>query len=100
MVSGFELISRIGLDFLAETMPEVESPLAGNPDWMVLIDIGLPAGFGTAADHLWTLFEAAVGAGLSDDGVIASSEAQRASPVAHPRIDPRRQPPHRRGLQP
>lgn len=77
MVSGFELISRVGLDFLAETMAEVKSPLAGNPDWLVLIDIGLPAGFGTAADHLSTLFEAAVGAGLSDDGVIASSEAQR-----------------------
>jgi FAD/FMN-containing dehydrogenase len=77
MVSGFELISHVGLDFLAETMPEVKSPLAGNPDWLVLIDIGLPAGFGTAADHLSALFEAAVSAGLSDDGVIASSEAQR-----------------------
>jgi FAD/FMN-containing dehydrogenase len=77
MVSGFELISHVGLDFLAETMPEVKSPLTGNPDWLVLIDIGLPAGFGTAADHLSALFEAAVSAGLSDDGVIASSEAQR-----------------------
>jgi FAD/FMN-containing dehydrogenase len=55
----------------------VKSPLTGNPDWLVLIDIGLPAGFGTAADHLSALFEAAVSAGLSDDGVIASSEAQR-----------------------
>jgi FAD/FMN-containing dehydrogenase len=77
MVSGFELISHVGLDFLAETMPEVKSPLTGNPDWLVLIDIGLLAGFGTAADHLSALFEAAVSAGLSDDGVIASSEAQR-----------------------
>jgi FAD/FMN-containing dehydrogenase len=78
MISGFELISRMGLDFLAETMPEVANPLSGNPEWMVLIDIGLPAGFGTAADHLAALFETAFTAGLSSDGVIASSESQRA----------------------
>jgi FAD/FMN-containing dehydrogenase len=77
MVSGFELINRMGLDFLAETMPEITSPLGGSPEWMVLIDIGLPAGFGAAADHLAALFEAAFNAGLSADGVIASSEAQR-----------------------
>jgi FAD/FMN-containing dehydrogenase len=79
MVSGFELINRMGLDFLAETMPEVTSPLGGNPEWMVLIDIGLPVGFGAAADHLAALFEAAFAAGLCSDGVIASSESQRAN---------------------
>lgn len=79
MISGFELISRIGLDFLAETMPEVTSPLGGGPAWMVLIDIGLPAGFGMAADHLAALFQAGLAANLCLDGVIASSEAQRAA---------------------
>ncbi|MGV8953413.1 MAG: FAD-binding oxidoreductase [Cypionkella sp.] len=79
MISGFELINRMGLTFLAETMPEVTSPLGGDPEWMVLIDIGLPAGFGAAADHLAALFEAGVTAGLCSDGVIASSEAQRAN---------------------
>jgi FAD/FMN-containing dehydrogenase len=79
MISGFELISRMGLDFLAETMPEVTSPLGGTPAWMVLIDIGLPAGFGVAADHLTALFQAGLAANLCQDGVIASSEAQRAA---------------------
>ncbi len=78
MVSAFELISRIGLDFLAEVMPEVRNPLAGNPEWMVLIEIGLPAGFGQAATHLEALFAAGQAAGLVSDGVIAASEAQRA----------------------
>ena len=78
MVSAFELIHRMGLDFLAETMPEVRSPLQGTPEWLVLIEIGLPAGFGATQTHLEALFEAALAAGLCDDGVIAASEAQRA----------------------
>ena len=36
-VSAFELISGIGLEFLAETMPQVRLPFAVNPAWMVLI---------------------------------------------------------------
>lgn len=77
MVSAFELISRMGLDFLAETMPEVTNPLSGTPAWMVLIEIGLPAGFGTAEDHLTQLFQLAMAEGLVSDGVIASSDSQR-----------------------
>ncbi|MEO5613962.1 MAG: FAD-binding oxidoreductase [Cypionkella sp.] len=77
MVSAFELIGRMGLEFLAERIPEVKSPL-GMPEWMVLIEIGLPAGFGVAEDHLGGLFEAGLAAGLVSDGVIAASEAQRA----------------------
>ena len=77
MVSAFELIGRMGLEFLAERIPEVKLPI-GMPDWMVLIEIGLPAGFGVAEDHLSGLFEAGLEAGLLSDGVIAASEAQRA----------------------
>ena len=77
LVSAFELIGRMGLEFLAERIPEVKLPL-GMPEWMVLIEIGLPAGFGVAEDHLGGLFEAGLEAGLVSDGVIAASEAQRA----------------------
>jgi FAD/FMN-containing dehydrogenase len=79
MVSAFELIHRMGLQFLAETMPEVRNPLQGDAEWLVLIEIGLPAGFGAAQTHLESLFEAALTEGLVQDGVIAVSEAQRAS---------------------
>lgn len=78
LVSAFELISRVGLDFLAEVIPAVRSPLAGNPAWLVLIEIGLPEGFGTAEAQLEALFAAALAAGLVSDGVIAASSAQRA----------------------
>jgi FAD/FMN-containing dehydrogenase len=77
MVTAFELIGRMGLEFLAEKIPEVKSPI-GTPEWMVLIEIGLPEGFGAAEDHLGALFEAGMAAGLVSDGVIAASEAQRA----------------------
>jgi FAD/FMN-containing dehydrogenase len=77
MVTAFELIGRMGLEFLAEKIPEVKSPI-GLPEWMVLIEIGLPEGFGAAEDHLGGLFEAGMAAGLVSDGVIAASEAQRA----------------------
>ncbi len=79
MVSAFEIIHRMGLDFLAEKIPEVTSPLAGQPDWLVLAEIGLPQGFGPAADQLAALFESALAENLVSDGVIAASESQRAA---------------------
>jgi len=76
-VSAFELIGRQGPDFLAEVGPETRMPLDPVPDWMVLIDLGL-SGESRAEEALAALFEAALEAGLVHDGVLASSEAQRA----------------------
>jgi FAD/FMN-containing dehydrogenase len=75
-VSAFELIGRMGLEFLAETMPEVRLPL-GRPEWSVLIDLGLGAS-GDPETALSELFEAGVERELVSDGVIAQSEGQRA----------------------
>lgn len=77
LVSAFELISRVGLDFLTETMPQVRQPFANPPDWMVLIDLGLPEGM-SPSDALEALYSEAAEAGLVSDGVIAQSAAQRA----------------------
>ncbi len=76
-VSAFELIGGMGLRFLAEKMPQVRRPFDPAPDWMVLIDLGLPAGLDPEA-ALAALFEEGAEAGLVSDGVIAQSEAQRA----------------------
>ena len=76
-VSAFELISGMGLHFLAETMPQVRQPFAEVPDWMVLIDVGLTQG--SPEEGLTDLFEAALAAGLVSDGLIAQSGAQRAA---------------------
>lgn len=74
-ISAFELISGMGLRFLAQTMPEVRQPYADPPEWLVLIDVGLS---GDPDAALESLFEEAVEAGLVVDGLIAQSEAQRA----------------------
>ena len=73
-VAAFELIGGVGLDFLAEHLPEVRLPL-GRPDWSVLIDVGMNADPATALEGL---LEAAMERGLVSDGVIAQSEGQRA----------------------
>lgn len=76
LVSAFELIAKMGLDFLAEKLPEQRQPFAKAPEWMVLIDVGLPDGLDPAA-ALEGLFEAGLDAGVVLDGVIAQSQAQR-----------------------
>jgi len=75
-VSTFELISGIGLDFLAEKLPDIRLPFPENPDWMVLIDLGLSAGQ-KPQTALEDLFMAGMDAGLVSDGLIAQSDAQR-----------------------
>ncbi len=74
-ISAFEIMSRTGLDFLAETLPEVRQPFAEKPDWMVLIDIGLARGI-APSQALEALFADALDAGLVSDGLIAQSAAQ------------------------
>ena len=76
MVSAFELIGRMGLDFLAEKMPEVTIPFASHPAWCVLLELGLPSVF-EAEEVMAGLYAEAEEAGLVQDGVIAVSEAQR-----------------------
>jgi FAD/FMN-containing dehydrogenase len=76
-VSAFELIHRQGLEFLAQTLPEIRQPFATPPEWSVLADIGLAVGQDADA-ALGAIFERAMDAGLVSDGVIAQSQAQQA----------------------
>ncbi len=69
-VTAFELISRQGLEFLAEVGPESVMPL-GQPEWMVLIELGLPAGIEAEA-----AFAEIYDEDLVLDAVIAQSGAQ------------------------
>ncbi len=92
-LSAFELIARQGLEFLDEVGPELRQPFADKPDWMCLIELGLPEGQ-SAADALMGVFETAAEQGLVQDGLISQSEAQRqdfwtlreAIPAANKRI--------------
>ena len=75
-VSAFELIGRMGLEFLAETMPDVRQPFAVPPDWMVLIDLGVSEG-ADPQTMLEALYIEACDRGLVLDGLVAQSDAQR-----------------------
>lgn len=77
-VSAFEIIHKQGMEFLDEVGIAVRKPFAEQPEWMVLIELGLSAG-ANAKDVLMQLFEEALDAGLSDDGVVAQSESDRAA---------------------
>ncbi len=76
LISAFELIGGMGLRFLDEVLPDVRQPFANRPDWMVLIELGLPEGLDPVAS-LTALYEDGVVEGLVTDGLIAVSEAQR-----------------------
>ena len=76
-VSAFELISGMGLTFLAETMPQLRQPFAVTPDWLVLIDLGMAA-WSDPQLALEGLFEAGIAEGLVFDGLVAQNLTQRA----------------------
>lgn len=75
-ISAFELMHRMGFDFLDEVGPDVAKPLSETPEWTVLIDLGCVAGIDPSR-ALETLFETALERRLVSDGVIAQSLAQR-----------------------
>lgn len=76
-VTAFELISGQGLRFLEAAFPDMRQPFASPPDWLVLVEVGLPAGL-SADGALEGLFLAGSEAGLVQDGVIAQSGQQSA----------------------
>ncbi|MBS0574374.1 MAG: FAD-binding oxidoreductase [Proteobacteria bacterium] len=74
-VSAFELISGQGLAFMDEVLPDVRQPFAPRPDWLVLIEAGLPEGL-PADEALAGLHAAAQAAGLAGEAVVARGERQ------------------------
>jgi FAD/FMN-containing dehydrogenase len=77
MISAFELIHRMGFDFIAETMPDRKLPFDVPPEWSVLIEIDLPPDMDAAA-AMAGLYALGEEKGLIRDGLLASSVAQRA----------------------
>jgi FAD/FMN-containing dehydrogenase len=75
LVSAFELISGMGMQFLSEVGPEVRMPFASAPEWSVLIELGLPQAMEPEA-AMAALYDEAARAGLVTDGVIAASQTQ------------------------
>ncbi len=76
LVSAFELIHRQGLEFVAETMPQVRLPFTELPEWSVLMEIGGGSG-SNVSERMTQELERALEAGLAKDVLLAQSAAQR-----------------------
>ncbi len=76
VISAFELIDRIGIEFLKATGLGPPDPLSPMPRWIVLVETGGRPG---ARDALEMALAEAFEAGLATDGAIAQTEAQRAT---------------------
>ena len=76
LITAFELIHRQGIDFLAEAGFALTCPLSPVPEWLVLVEVGLPPGR-PATGVLEAIFAAGLQRGLAQDGVIAASDQQR-----------------------
>ena len=74
-VSAFELISGQSLEFLAEKLPQIRRPFDPAPEWMVLVELGLPDGL-DPAQAIEDLIGSAFEDGLVTDALIAQSQAQ------------------------
>jgi FAD/FMN-containing dehydrogenase len=75
-LSGFEIMARRGLDFLAEKLPQVARPIADPGPWSVLIEAGAGRGAGLEARFESALADA-IEAGLAGETLIAQNAAQR-----------------------
>jgi FAD/FMN-containing dehydrogenase len=75
-VSACEIMHAQGLAFLAETMPEVPLPLAGTPEWSVLIEAAGAPGIG---ERMEAALAEAFERDLVSDALVAQNEAQRAA---------------------
>ena len=76
MISAFELMPRIGLDFVLAHIPQTADPLSAPSPWYVLVEA---AGSASLKETVETALGGAIDSGLATDAAIATSETQRAA---------------------
>jgi len=79
LVTSFELIPRIGIDFVAKHLPGASNPLRAPSPWYVLIELSAGDDSGALASSFEALLGDAMEKGLVTDAALASSQAQRAA---------------------
>ena len=75
-ISAFELINKMGIQFLKETGLTFKFPLSAIPEWMVLLEIGHPVRFGTEK-NINDFFENILSSSLALDGALAENMRQQ-----------------------
>ena len=74
---AFELIPRIAIDMVLEHIPGTRDPLADAQPWYVLLELASARDQFVTDEQLTDLLGSCLEQGLVQDGVVASSEAQR-----------------------
>ncbi len=75
-VTGFEIMPRIGLEFVLRHLPGARDPLSGEHGWYVLMELSGGEQEGVLRDPCERILEAGFEAGLIEDATIAESGAQ------------------------
>lgn len=76
MLTGFELMPRIGVEFAVRHLPEVRDPLEGSHPWYVLVEISSGSEDFNLRASLEAIFAEAFDRGIVADAVVAESVAQ------------------------
>jgi FAD/FMN-containing dehydrogenase len=75
LLTAFELLPRIMLDFVLEHLPQNRDPLSEPHAWYALFDVSSPLG-DVAERAAMTILEDAAEKGVVSDAAVAASEAQ------------------------
>jgi FAD/FMN-containing dehydrogenase len=78
-VTSFEILGRMGLDFVLRHTPGMSDPLSQAHDWYVLMEWSSTRADGGLTAKMEAFLGQSIEAGLISDGVLAQSEAQRAT---------------------
>ncbi len=79
LLSAFELIPRIAVEFLLAHMPRMRDPLEAPHPWYVLFEVASPLPDGLAERVAMALLEDALEKGIVADAAVAASEGQARS---------------------
>ncbi len=75
-LTGFELMPRLGIEFITRHIPGVQDPMESAHPWYALIDISTADSAESSERMLQSLLEAGIVDGLIENAVVAQSEAQ------------------------
>jgi len=75
-MTAFELIPRLGVEFVVKHGSSVRDPLASTYPWYVLIELSGPEADGTTQARLEALLSQALEANLIGDAALATSQSQ------------------------
>jgi FAD/FMN-containing dehydrogenase len=84
-LTSFELMSRLGVEFVLRHLPGTRDPLAGHHDWYVLFEISSGRSDAEASDIVEAIFIDGAEAGIVDDGARAETidQAQAIWQIRH-----------------